>query len=418
MKHKNWISMVLVCFTAILFLTACNSGASSNTSASSNANETSKASANPPSKASAKPPVKIGVSTEATGGSAESSVHILQGVQIATDMINEKGGINGHPIELVIRDTEENPTRGVSIIRDFGQKENVLAAIGGYLSTVMLAQSPVIKEEKLPFIVATSNVPQSVINGMPWTFGVRMNAPITAKYALKFIEKNLKAGKVAVLHESGGYGKGAATAMTGALEEVGRKPVAVESFNLKDQDMTPQVTRARDAGADVIYLFGIGASNGYVLKAMDKIGWKVPVVGENGMAAPGVYEVAGALAEGTYAIQTANFTSEQTREMAKVFLQKYKQKYGKIPTVFASAAQGFDGAMLLYKAMEHIEITGDIRKDREALKDALENHAGPYKGVIRDWDKAFSKDNHDSIDVNSYLMNMWKNGILVKSDKQ
>ncbi len=58
------------------------------------------------------------------------------------------------------------------------------------------------------------------------------------------------------------------------------------------------------------------------------------------------------------------------------------------------------------------------KKDREALKDALENNAGPYSGVIRDWDKAFSKDNHDAIDINSYVMNMWKDGVIVKSDKQ
>ncbi|MGG2197949.1 ABC transporter substrate-binding protein [Paenibacillus validus] len=390
-----------------LIVSACGSSSSSTTASSGGSAQSGSAK-----------PIKIGVSTEATGGSAEASVNIYQGVQIATDMINEKGGVKGRPIELVVRDTEENPTRGVSIIRDFSQKENVLAGIGGYFSTVMLAQTPVIKEEKLPFVVATSNVPESVTNGMPWTFGVRMNAEVTARYALKFMEKNLNASKVAILHESGGYGKGAVSAMTKALEEVGKKPVAVESFNLKDQDMTAQVTRARDAGADVIYLFGIGAPNGYVLKSMDKIGWKVPVIGETGMAALGVNEVGGALATGTFAIQTANFTSEQTREMSKQFLERFKSKFGHIPTTFSAAAQGFDGAMLIFKALESVDLTDDVKKDREALKDALENNAGPYSGVIRDWDKAFSKDNHDAIDINSYVMNMWKDGVIVKSDKQ
>ncbi|ULL18469.1 hypothetical protein DVH26_30765 [Paenibacillus sp. H1-7] len=363
-------------------------------------------------------PIRIGMSTEATGGNAETAENIYKGAQIAVDFVNKDGGINGRQVELVVRDTEENPTRGVSIVRDFAQKEKVLAALGGFNSTVMLAQSPIVKEEKLPFLVLTSNVPESVLNGMPWTFGVRMNADITAKYALGFIKKHFNTTKIAILHESGGYGNGALSAMTKALAAEGAKPVAVESFNLKDQDMTAQVAKAKAAGAEVIYLFGMGASNGYVLKAMEKAGWNVPVIGENGMVSKGIYEVGGALTNGTYAIQTANFSGEQTREQAKKFLDAFKTKFGHIPTTFASAAQGFDGAMILFDAIKKTELKGDLAKDREALKNTLETNTGPYKGVIRDWDKVFTKENHDAVDVNSYLMNVWKDGVLIPSAKQ
>ncbi|WP_336786166.1 ABC transporter substrate-binding protein [Paenibacillus sp. MMO-177] len=364
-------------------------------------------------------PILIGMSTEATGDNAMNSINLYQGVQIAVDQINAKGGLHGRTVELVVRDTEQNPTRGISIIRDFGQKEGVLGAVGGFYSTVMLAQSPIIMEEKFPFVVATSNVPASVESGMPWTFGVRMNANITAQYALQFINKYFATDKIAILHENGGYGKGAAAAMTKALEEKGLKPVAVESFdNAKDKDMTAQVNHAKEAGAEVIYLFGQGAGNGYVLQAMDKLGWKVPIVGENGMANKGVQEVGKQLAEGTYAIQTANFNVDQTREPAAAFLKDFTAKFGHIPTTFASAAQGYDGAMMLFQAIERTELTGNLKKDREAVKNTLETNLGPYSGVIKDWDQAFTKDNHDAIDVHSYLMSVWKDGKLVVSDKQ
>lgn len=366
-----------------------------------------------------KEPILIGVSTEATGDNAMNSINLYQGVQVAVDQVNARGGIDGRLIELVVRDTEQNPTRGISIIRDFGQKEKVLAAIGGFYSTVMLAQSPIILEEKFPFIVATSNVPASVETGMPWTFGVRMNANITASYALQFIKEHFNTTKVAILHENGGYGKGAAAAMTKALESEGLKPVAVESFdNAKDKDMTAQVNHAKDAGAEVIYLFGQGAGNGYVLQAMDKLGWKVPIVGENGMANKGVQEVGKELAEGTYAIQTANFNVDQTRETAKVFLADFTAKFGHIPTTFASAAQGYDGAMMLFQAIAAAELTDDLEKDREAVKHTLETNLGSYSGVIKDWEQAFTPENHDAVDINSYLMCVWKDGKLVISDKQ
>ncbi|CAM4365306.1 branched-chain amino acid transport system substrate-binding protein [Paenibacillus endophyticus] len=369
--------------------------------------------------AASKEPILIGMSTEATGDNAMNSVNLYQGVQVAVDQINAKGGIGGRLVELVVRDTEQNPTRGISIIRDFSQKEKVLAAIGGFHSTVMLAQSPIIMEEKFPFMVATSNVPASVESGMPWTFGVRMNANITAQYALKFIKEHFNTTNIAVLHENGGYGKGAAAAMTKVLEAEGLKPVAVESFdNAKDKDMTAQVNRAKEAGAEVVYLFGQGAANGYVLQAMDKLGWKVPIVGENGMANKGAQEVGKELAEGTYAIQTANFNVDQTRETAKVFLADFTAKFGHIPTTFASAAQGYDGAMMIFQAIEKAGLTGDLAKDREAIKNTLETGLGSYSGVIKDWDQAFTPDNHDAVDVNSYLMCVWKDGKLVISDKQ
>lgn len=366
-----------------------------------------------------KEPILIGMSTEATGDNAMNSVNLYQGVQIAVEQVNANGGIDGRSVELVVRDTEQNPTRGISIIRDFGQKEKVLAAIGGFHSTVMLAQSPVLLEEKFAFMVATSNVPASVESGMPWTFGVRMNANITAQYAIEFIKEHFGTDKIAVLHENGGYGKGAAAAMTLALEAQGLKPVAVETFdNAKDKDMTAQVNRAKEAGAEVVYLFGQGAANGYVMQAMDKLGWKVPIVGENGMANKGAQEVGGALAEGTYAIQTANFNVEQTREPAKKFLEDFTAKFGHIPTTFASAAQGYDGAMMLFQAIDKAELSGDLKKDRAAIRDTLESGLGAYSGVIRDWEQPFTADNHDAIDVNSYLMCVWKDGKLVISEQQ
>ncbi|MDQ0217730.1 hypothetical protein ELQ35_13225 [Peribacillus cavernae] len=362
--------------------------------------------------------IKIGVSAVRTGGSAEGGENIYQGVKIATDIINEQDGINGRKIELVARDDEGDPSKGINIIREFAQKEETIAGIGGYLSTVMLAQTPIIKSEELPFVVATSNVPASVEKGLPWTFGVRMNANITAEYALDFIERNFKTNKIAILHEDGGYGTGAADAMKKALKENGLKPVAIEHFSLDDQDMTAQVSRARKSGAEAVYLFGIGASNGYVLTSMDKIGWKVPVIGEMGMIQTSVPEIAGAAAEGTYVIQTANYNGSQERKMAQEFLDRAKKQFGKVPTMAAPSAQGFDGAMLLFKAIEKIELTGDIKKDRMALKEVLSNEKLSYEGVIKDYEQAFTPDNHDTIDKSSYVMNMWKEGVLVRSEKQ
>ncbi len=74
--------------------------------------------------------------------------------------------------------------------------------------------------------------------------------------------------------------------------------------------------------------------------------------------------------------------------------------------------------MMLFQAIESVDLTGDIEEDREAVREALETEAGPYKGVITDWDQPFTPDDHDAIGVDDYLMNMWEDGTLVKADKQ
>jgi len=421
-KRLRSIGLTLLAIS-ILFVAACGNQGSGNQGSSESGNQSGANQAGENQRGGNQgsvsgEPIKIGASVELTGSAAEGGQSILMAVEVAVDMINEQGGINGRPVELVVRDTEGNPTRGVSIIRDFAQKENALAVIGGYFSTVMLAQSPIIKEEEIPFMIATSNVPASVLNGMPWTFGVRMHAVVTARYTLDFLKRHFNTDKVAILYEDGGYGQGALEAMTQALEERGLKPVAAESFNLNDKDMTAQVTRARDAGAEAVYLMGIGASNGYVLTAMEKIGWKVPVVGEMGASQPAVWEVAQEAAEGVFVIQTANFTSDQVRETAKEFLDRYIQKHGRKPMMHAPTAQGFDGAMLLFNAVRNTELTGDKKKDRQAVLESLETNVGSYSGVIRDYDNPFSKDSHEAVELDSYVMNVWHDGELIRSDKQ
>lgn len=73
---------------------------------------------------------------------------------------------------------------------------------------------------------------------------------------------------------------------------------------------------------------------------------------------------------------------------------------------------------MIFQAIEKAGLTGDLAKDREAIKDTLETGLGSYSGVIKDWDQMFTAENHDAVDVNSYLMCVWKDGKLVISDKQ
>ena len=103
--------------------------------------------------AQSKEPVKIGLSAAVSGGSAASGEAIKRGLQIAIDEINAKGGVlGGRKLELVVRDDEGNPQKGVTIARELVEREKVAAVFGGLHTTVALAQVPVWQELKTPYM--------------------------------------------------------------------------------------------------------------------------------------------------------------------------------------------------------------------------------------------------------------------------
>src|SRR5262245_44954701 len=98
-------------------------------------------------------PVKLGLAAAVSGGSAASGEAIKRGLQIAIDEINARGGVlGGRKLELVIRDDEGNPQKGVTIARELVEREKVAAVFGGLHTTVALAQVPVWQELTTPYM--------------------------------------------------------------------------------------------------------------------------------------------------------------------------------------------------------------------------------------------------------------------------
>ena len=113
-------------------LKSCTSPESSTETASSPPDEVSDAASGEP--------VKIGLVAAITGASALSGEAITRGLTVAIDEVNSNGGVlGGRPLELVIRDDESTPARGVSAARELIERENVAIVFGGIDSPVSLA---------------------------------------------------------------------------------------------------------------------------------------------------------------------------------------------------------------------------------------------------------------------------------------
>lgn len=208
-------------------------------------------------------PIKIGVSGPFTGGSSSMGVSMRDGVRLAAAEINKAGGVLGRQIVLVERDEEAKNERGVQVAQELINKEKVVATVGYINTGVALASQRFYQDAKIPVFnnVATGTVitEQFKPPQYPDNYVFRNSAKDSIQAPMIVEEAITRRGfkKPAILADSTNYGQLGREDLEKALKAKGITPVAVEKFNIKDVDMTAQLLKAKQAGADVILTYGI-----------------------------------------------------------------------------------------------------------------------------------------------------------------
>src|SRR4051812_39186377 len=345
-------------------------------------------------------PIKIGVDGPFTGGSSSMGVSMRDGVRLAADEINKKGGVLGRKIELVERDDEAKNERGVQIAQELINKEKVVALVGYINTGVALASERFFQEAKIPVMnnVATGSIVTPQFDDQPDNFIFRNAAHDSIQAPMIVEEAITRRGfkKVAILADSTNYGQLGRADLEKALELKGVKPVAVEKFNIKDVDMTAQLLKAKEAGAEAVLTYGIGPELAQIANGMTKLGWKVPIVGSWTLSMANYIDNAGPGGEGARMPQT--FIQEGTTPKRKTFIDSYvktfKPKNNRIDSP-VSAAQGYDSIYLLAAAIKQAGST-----EGPKVKAALEDLQAPIEGVVTIYNKPFSKTDHEAITAN------------------
>ena len=357
--------------------------------------------------------IKIGVTGPFTGGSSSMGVSMRDGVRLATKEINEAGGIFGRKIQLVERDDEAQNARGVAIAQELVNNEKIVADVGFINTGVALAAQRIYQDAKIPVFnnVATGTVITKQFDKEPNNYIFRnaardeIQAPMIVKEAIE--KRGFK--KVAILADSTNYGELGKTDLIKALADKGITPVAVEKFNIKDVDMTSQLLKAKEAGAEVILTYAIGPELAQIANGMAKLGWKKPMIGSWTLSMANFIDTAGKNGEGARMPQT--FIQEGNTQKRKAFIDSYlktfKPKNGRIDSP-VSAAQGYDSVYLLAAAIKQAGST-----DGERIRDALENLNTKVEGIVTVYDKPFSKTDHEAVTDNIPVMGEVKNGRVV-----
>ncbi len=358
-------------------------------------------------------PIKIGVSGPYTGGSSSMGVSMRDGVKLAVDEINKAGGVIGRQLQIVERDDEAKNERGVQIAQELINKEKVAATVGFINTGVSLASQRFYQEAKIPVInnVATGSLITHQFDDQAENYIFR-NAAHDSIQAPMIVEEAVtlrKFKKIAILSDSTNYGQLGRADLEKALEQKGVKAVAVEKFNIKDVDMTAQLLKAKEAGAEAILTYGIGPELAQIANGMTKLGWKVPLIGSWTLSMANYIDNAGPGGEGARMPET--FIQEPTTPKRQSFiinyLKTFNPKNARIDSP-VSAAQGYDSIYLLAAAIKQANST-----DGPKIRAALEDLKAPVEGVVTTYNKPFTAKDHEAITANIPVFGEVKGGKVV-----
>ncbi|MCX7201164.1 MAG: ABC transporter substrate-binding protein [Burkholderiales bacterium] len=325
--------------------------------------------------------IKIGNTGALTGPYNEFGEGTRRGIELAIDRINARGGVLGRKVELAISlDDQLVPDRAVQNIRRILDSKDIDVIIGPGGSGPTLAVIDMVTVDGRAYCNPQAQTPSIVYpdgTDKPARKNVIATAiqnDVEAKALGGYVATRFK--KIGIMHESTGYGVSGAQLLGAEVEGLTKsKPVAVESYNQRAQDMTAQISRVQRAGADVLVVVGLGADMAVIRRNMLRAGFDVPLITSGGGISLPYKEGAGDLAIGTRATMLATYAPGKTPTgMAKELADAYAAKFGKekdrwwgddprSPQVYfaLTVGAGFDCTNML---MEAVRIAGGTDKDK------------------------------------------------------
>lgn len=294
--------------------------------------------------------IRIGVVSEVTGNNATYGNSINNGIKLAVDQLNEKGGLLGKKIELVIADNKSEPAEAANAMSKLVNQDKTPVVMGLFASSSAIAASNVSEAAKIPYLAVGATNPKVTLDDKtgkvkPNTFRVCFIDPFQGTVGANFVLNDLQLKKAAVyIDNSSDYAKGLAAFFKKAYTEKGGSIVLEESYLQKDTDFKAVLTKIAAAKPEVIYVPGYYEEVGKICKQARELGITAPIVGGDGWDSPKLVEIAGAAAlNNTYF--TNHYSPDATGEASKLFVETYNKVYKQKPD--APAVLGYDGAMLL-----------------------------------------------------------------------
>lgn len=322
-------------------------------------------------------PIKIGVAAPITGNWAEYGFGFEVATAMAAEEINEAGGVNGRPIELVVMDSKGDAKEATAIARQFADDEEIMAVVGDFSSTCCMATAPIYEEAGLVQISPTASNPDyaGLNDYMFGVMGVQSaEGPFVGEYLLG---KYVGAKNVAVIYLNNDWGVAASQYLIKTAKEVGVNIVAEENHVDGEKDFTALLTKVQQSNPDTICLVTFYNECAIISNQIAQMDWDVQVTALGPGASEQIIELGGENVEG-FLTSTPFFATNDGESLASTFKNEFEKRAEFTLNVHSACA--YDALNMVVAAMKNCdELTRQNIRDELAGLKGFEGVTGPIE---------------------------------------
>lgn len=308
--------------------------------------------------------ILIGHVGSLTGSEASFGNSTENGIRLAIEEINAKGGIKGKRVAAKTYDDQGKPEEAAVAATRLITQDKVTVLLGEVASSRSLAMAPIADANQVPQISPTSTNPRVTKDGdkvRPFVFRVCFIDPFQGTVMAKFAREHLKLKRVAILRDVGSdYSVGLADYFKKKFEELGGTIVNDQSFKSGDQDFKAQLTTIKGKSPEMIYIPGYYTEVALAARQARELGIKVPLGGGDGWDSAKLYEIAQGALDGSFF--SNHYTDENPDPLIQNFVKRYREKFKETPD--SMAALGYDAAHVAFDAMARAkDLSGPAVRD-------------------------------------------------------
>jgi len=318
-------------------------------------------------------PILLGSVGSLTGPEATFGVTVRDGIALAVEEANARGGVKGRPLAVRFYDSQGKPEEAASAVTRLISQERVSVILGEVSSSNSLVIADAAQAARVPMVTPAATHPDVTKKG-DYIFRVCFIDPFQGKVMAKFARETLKLGRVALLQDQkNAYSLGLAGVFVQEFERLGGEVVARESYAKGDTDFRAPLTQLRRARPEALYVPGFYGEVGIIARQARELGFTVPLLGGDGWESDHLLELAGNSLDGSY--YSAHYALDNPAPALQRFVAAYRKRYGRVPE--AGAALGYDAAKVAIAALQRSRsLAGPDVRDALASTRDFEGAAG------------------------------------------
>lgn len=336
---------------------------------------------------------KIGISAGLTGYAATVDRAWSDGVQVAVDALNAKGGVMGRKLQVVVEDNHSNPQDAVTVYRKMMSSDEVNLFSSGCVSAGNAAAAPMVARSEIPMVLC-SILPKDV----GWAFTTLPPAGFEVETRLAYLKDKTQIRKVGVLHDPTPYALVQRDAAQKLAAKYGIEVVDVEAYKQEDADLSVQLSKMQAAGAGAVIKIGLGGTTLTAAKNLKQLGSNMLLL--TSLEDLAVFKpVAEVLGDKFFFVASPSqvydaYPDGPLKKAIGQFLEPWRAKYSDRDPNWAS--RGWDSVMLAAAAIDKGKSF-----DGKAVRDSLEKITG-FQGTTGTYD--FSADQHQGVANNPFVL--------------